>query len=607
MKAGRLAAALALFAAGGSQAKADVEKPPACVDGEWRATANGEMPPIRFESEHFAFRWAGEATNADAVRPAAEHLERAWRFFIDATRFREPHCDAVNKLKINVHLDPTFGLSGGVDDQGQPGMWISPPALTDRFGLAHEFVHALQGSTGGLRDSPYAGWMWESHANWMTTQLPEFRGNTHCSVFLVNHPHIYYGSTRDRYCNWQFWEHLKNRYGYAAVNDIWRKAPKAGEVGQAEAGPFSVLMANQGWSIDRLNDEFGQWALRNAHWDYTNPDGSDQGAIYRKSYGDYDPQGGDRYLRTTVLNPIDLAARRFAVPAAWAPQRWGYNMVRLHADAGARAVAVSFRGVVQRASAVAKLPGLADEPATIAPPASDWRWGIVAVGADGKSRYTTLQRGADGEASLPLQPGDTGLFLVVMATPSQFQKIRWDQPYYSIYRYPWMIELSGAMPAGFQPGAPSPIAGGRRHANGGGWIGPDATVDSTAYVGPYARVIAGSLRGRARLEDHAVLDGGQMQDDAAAAGLSIITGNTIIKDNARVAATLLGIGELEKGIVLSGTAQLIGDVEQRGASLSSGVHYGFIDATTAADPKRGAALTTPVAEVTAAPDYRWRP
>lgn len=600
-------AAIAFLAAGSLQAGSGIEEPPACVAGTWHATANGEMPPVRFESAHFAFRWAGEATNAEAVRPAAEHLERAWRFFIDVTGLREPHCTATNKLKINVHLDPTFGLSGGVDDLGQPGMWISPPALVDRFGLAHELVHALQGSTGSLRDSPFAGWMWESHANWMTTQLPEFRDNTHCSVFLVNHPHIYYGSTRDRYCNWQFWEHLKNRYGYAAVNDIWRNAPKAGEPDQGEAGPFSTLMANQGWSIDRLNDEFGQWALRNANWDYTNPDGSDQGAIYRKSYGNYDPQGGDRYLRTTVLDPIDLAARRFAVPAAWAPQRWGYNMVRLHADKGAREVAVTFRGIVQDAPAVRRLPGLQDEPMTIPPPASDWRWGIVAVGADGKSRYTPLERGADGQARLPLQSGDTGLFLVVMATPSQFQKIRWDQPYYSIYRYPWMVELSGAMPAGFQPGALPPIAGARRHPNGGGWIAPNATVDATAYVGPAARVAAGSLRGRARLEDHAVLDGGQMQDDAIAAGLSIITGGTIMNDKARVATTLLGIGELEKGIVLSGTAQLIGDVEQRGTPLASGVHYGFVDAATAADPKRGAALTAPVPEVTAAPDYRWRP
>ena len=98
--------------------------------------------------------------------------------------------------------------------------------LKDRFGLAHELTHSLQGGTGSFRDTPYGGWLWESHANWMTTQLPEFRGNTHCSVLSVNYPHLYYGSSRVRYCNWQFLEYLKNRFGYAVVNDIWRKVIK---------------------------------------------------------------------------------------------------------------------------------------------------------------------------------------------------------------------------------------------------------------------------------------------------------------------------------------------------------------------------------------------
>ena len=34
-------------------------------------------------------------------------------------------------------------------------------------------------------------------------------------------PHLYYGSTRDRYCNWQFFEFLKDKHCYKAVNDMW--------------------------------------------------------------------------------------------------------------------------------------------------------------------------------------------------------------------------------------------------------------------------------------------------------------------------------------------------------------------------------------------------
>ena len=33
--------------------------------------------------------------------------------------------------------------------------------------------------------------------------------------------HLYLGSTRDRYCNWQFMEYLKDKYCNSAVNAIW--------------------------------------------------------------------------------------------------------------------------------------------------------------------------------------------------------------------------------------------------------------------------------------------------------------------------------------------------------------------------------------------------
>jgi hypothetical protein len=577
-----------------------------CVGGIWKPVATNPSDPnsklpLRYETPHFAFHWAGDLVSADVARSAGEHLETVWSYFLGTLDFPEPDCASVAKRKANVFIDASYGLTGGVDDAGNIGMWIGPGGLKDRFGLAHELTHSLQGGTGSFRDTPYGGWLWESHANWMTTQLPEFRGNTHCSVLSVNYPHLYYGSTRVRYCNWQFLEYLKDRFGYAVVNDIWRKAPKRGEPGADKADPIEVLMRNQGWTLAQLNDAFGDWAMHNAHWDYTNPNGSDQGAVYRREYGGYEPQANDRLLRTTVLDPLDLKQRRFAVPASWAPQRWGYNLVKLHPDTGAASVTATFRGVVQNTPATTRLPGLADEPAAIPAPASDWRWGLIAIDAAGKSRYSPLQRGADGTATLALHPGDQGLYMVVVGTPSQFHHIQWDQPWHSIYRYPWMVQFTGAMPASVPP-----IAGGHRHAYGGGWVAAGATVDASAYVGPHARVLSGSVRGNARVEDHAVIHGGQLLDNARASALSVIRGNTVVKEDARVATTFAGLGEFEQNIVLSGSAQLIGDVEQRGASFARGVYSGFVDQAAASDPKRGANLTSAPAEVTATPNYVWQ-
>lgn len=564
-----------------------------CVTGVWAPVAtdpadtNAKLP-LRYETAHLAFHWRGDLVSADIAQAAGRTLERYWSFFLDTLDFPEPDCRSAAKRKVNVFVDASYGLSGGVDDAGNIGMWIGPGGLKDAFGLAHELTHSLQGGTGSFRDTPYGGWLWESHANWMTVQLPEFRSNTHCSVLSVNYPHLYYGSTRVRYCNWQFLEHIKNRLGYAAVNDIWRNAPERGTPDAAGADPIEVLMRNQGWSVAQLNDAFGDWALHNANWDYINPDGTDQGAVYRLAYGGNEPHL-DRPLRTTRLDPLDVRKRRFAVPVEWAPQRWGYNLVRLHPDTNAKRVAVTFRGVVQSKSATSMLPGLSDEPDTIPAPDSDWRWGLVAVGAEGTGRYTPLQRGAGGRIEIPLRPGDKALYLLVVGTPARFQHIRWEQPYYSIYRYPWMVQLDGALPEGHQQNAPPPIAGGRRHANGGGWIAPGAQVEPSAYIGPHARVISGSVRGNARIE-----------------ALSVIRGDTVVTDSARVATVFSGIGELEQGIVLSGTAQLIGDVEQRGASLARGVRYGFVDPATALDPRRGADRTTSVPEITATPQYAWR-
>lgn len=586
----------------------------ACVAGDWKKAATDPSDaanlalPLQMESAHFALHWKPGTVDAEVAKAAAAHLEYVWSYFLGTLKFPEPHCGSGEKFKVNAYVGVGYGLTGGTDQLGHMGMWIDPGALKDRFGLAHELTHALQAATGRLMDSPHTGWLFESHANWMTVQLPEFRQNTHCSVLLKQYPHLYYGSTRTRYCNWQFLEYLKDKHGFETVNAIWRTAPGNDDPARLTADPFSVLQHNMGWTQDQLNDTFGDWALHNANWDYTNPDGSDQGAVFRHNYGTYDQTTGAGILSATVLDPIDLKRRRFAVPEMWAPQRWGYNVVKLHPDAAQSRVTVTFRGVVQQASAVASLPGLADEPETIPPPASDWRWGLVAVGADGKSRYTPLQRGAKGAASIEVQSSDTGLYLVVMATPSQMQKIRWDQPYYSIYRYPWMVQFEGAMPDRWQPGAGDPVAGGHRHANGGGWVGPNASVAKSAWVGPYARVISGTVSDKVRIEDHAVvLDQAQVRDEAVISGLTVLRGDTVVRDKAQAATAMLGIGEYEKGIVLSGTARNIGDVEQRGGSAATGVFYGFVDPGTVQDAQHGAALTAPVPEVTAKPRYRWIP
>lgn len=582
--------------------------PAACLPGTWTVVSYSPAEqPVQYETAHFAFRWKdGDVKMTDAIA-AGSYMERVWDTFLGPMAFPEPYCDTANKHKANINIDPTFGLNGGPTDVRDMGMWVGPLALKDGWGLAHEFTHALQGSSLGLRQSHFTGWFWESHANWMAHQVPENNNFTHCSEAVVNFPHIYYGSTRDRYCNWLFFEHLKNKYGAAAVNGLWASALKPDQADFREEDPFSALMRHQNWSISQLNDEFGDWALHNVTWDYVDKQGYDRGPIYRKSYGSYDERDGWRSLRVTKLEPMALSQRRFAVPNAWAPQRWGYNLVRLMPDAGASKLTVKFRGVVQTAPATTSLPGFYNEPVSIPEPSSDWRWGVVAVQADGTPRYGPLMRGADADLPFDLRPDDKAVYMVVVGTPASHQKVKWDQPYYSLYRYPWMVELTGALPQGYEAGH-VPGANGHVHPNGGGWVSDAAQVDASVYVGPHARVLGGTVTGNARIEDHALVVNGTISDNAVIGALSVIDRGVKVSGNARVMTTFLGVGAFEIGTELSGTVKIYGDAEVRGGpKLTKGVYSGIVTQNSEKDPAQGSRLTAQVPEVTSNAPYVWRP
>ena len=549
--------------------------PAACVTGSWMDPGSTTNDPAQCFSTHFVVHsLAGTITPAQC-QAALNQLENViWpAFFGPPLFFPEPYCNAAIKWKASVHVRNEFALTGGGWGNGFMGMWIGPGATADHWGLAHEFTHALQSTTTGLncRSGPNTcGWIHESHANFMPHQLPEFAGNVHCSEMLANMPHLYLGSTRDRYCNWQFMEFLKDKACYSAVNRIWTNSPASND-------PFDNIRASQGWSVGQLNDFFADWALHNVTWDY-----AVSSAAFRNTYGPVtDRSRPERRLRLTQLEPQNAqwaANRRFQSPYFWAPQRWGYNVVRLFPDAGAASVAVTFRGVVQGGAS------------------SDWRWGLVATNSSITApRYSPLQRGAGAQLDFCVNAGES-LFLVVMGTPSVQQHIVWDQAYPSIPRYPWLVELRNAWPEGFQNGQVAACpAGTQRHPNGGGCA--TTATPASVFVAPSAKVLGGSVTGSARIEDQATVVSGTVSGGRVGA-LSIVR-NFGVSGSAVAQSTFYPLGFFEPNQALSGSGRLYGDVEYRGAGLnrSSGSCSGFVDAATC--------IPGTINDVTAAPPYAW--
>ena len=584
------------------------------------------------ESAHFVARWNDNdgVTLSDAnLQQGLATLESIREFYLGKVGFAAPYGNQAVKYKVSVNLSNKGWASGSGTGKNDPAMWLHFNAFKDNHALAHEFAHSLQFSTMGLRDSPYVGWSWESHAEWMTHQM--YLEQVGCSDQLVNAPHLYYGSTRDRYGNWQFWEYIKDTFGYAAINDIWSKATKLGSPETALEDPLVVLTRNQGWKMSDLNDQFGLWAMHNVTWDYKN------GGVLRKSYGSYDDCSGIRRNRVSILEVIDAKTGRYAIPDYRAPQRFGYNLVRIDPDETnkSRSIAINFRGLVQKDPGVAKFDQkFENEPSSVPPPSSDWRWGLVAVDDKGQPRYSALQRGASAQLAFPLRSNEKELWLVVVGTPAEYQRITWDQMYYTIYRFPWIVEIRGGHPRGSLPVplAKTPGRKGKAHPNGGGWVDATAHAQTSAYIGPDAMVLDhAQVSGKAKIVDQAVVSGNaKVGDNATVRGHALVTGNGIIGGNARIEeeacvyggtvnedarlgaltlvedeqtrihgkADIAAVMNSIRGADLSGTARLIGDIELNTKSISKGVFYGMVTSEMIDNPRWGTDRTGPATEVT---------
>ena len=597
-----------------------------------------------------------------------QSLEKVYSFYIDSLGWMLPFPKSPDKkLKSNIYVfdnSVMAALYGGQDyvkdlnGEYGPGMWIGVGSLKDYWGTSHEFAHGLQGVAGWMGNNSHAGWFAESHANWMAHQYNP--NDAHCAEYLINYPFLYYGSTRDRYCNWQFLEHLKEEFGGGykgahEVNRIWMESIRDGEDGRMEQTPFTAMMMVYGWSLDSLNQQFGKLAMKNATFEYAPA----KKALYKKSWGNYefstrrDASRGDNYRRhprVTMLNKMvcadgETCADRFISPSYWAPQRWGYNIVRIYPEKAGK-VTVKFRGIVQDKPTVNGYACFGDNtdyykgknykwcnyaPDKLPNPASGWTVGLVAEGADGTPRYSEMKHGKGFNLDIETKDGDKALWLVVTATPTEMQTILWDQFYYSIYRYPYMIEVENGVPEGYNRDfwKPSNTNGYTAHSNGGGLVSSKAKVAATAYVGPNAVVNGGTVSGNARIEDFAVVNGGTISGNAVVRGRALVSAGTIsddavleedawlvsgtisgkakvgaisiivnstVTDNAQVYGVMWAVN----GKKLSGTAQLRGDLENNFTKeLTKGVFYGMVDDGMLNNANYGANLTTPPTDATA--------
>lgn len=445
-------------------------------------------------------------------------LEYYLALYVDTFGFiTNKHTGNMGTYKFPIVITDTWttaypgGYANGGSTDGVIGsMWVHPSATKGSgFVIAHEFAHMCQAmipiqySGKGIKDpndNSYAlGMFWESHANFMAFTATGDIARAYPQRFL-NTTMLHFSSTAHYYENNFFLQYLLDDYGMETINKIWRNANQ----GQH---PLMSLRANEGWTQDRLNDEFGKYAQRNVTWDYSIHDNMMK---VIKGLNEAEACRQYTYVDTAMLNP-----GWYVVPKYMAPADYGYNIIPLYREPGATQIGLQFQGY----------------PNTSAGGAG-WRYSFVAVDADGKPRYSPIRSSAYGNTTFDLTENDQELYLVVTGAPTTHHNYIWTPGWPRIYRYPYRFALTGAKPAGQAPGYNSQkdVYPGKPHPNGGGWVANTANVASTAYVGPYAQVLNyATVSGNARIDGHAIVKG-----SATVSGNAVVRGNAIVGSSAKV-------------------------------------------------------------------------
>jgi len=513
------------------------------------------------QSDNFIIFW-GNLVGTDPLHPAngstaiafdpvniLNLLENNLTLYVDSFKFIPNKNEGnMGRYKFQVVITDTWNNSGYANGYANGGstdgvigaMWVHPSATGGSgFVLSHEFAHMCQAMIPiqypgkGILDpsdkSYNLGMFWESHANFMgfTASGDVERANPQR---FVNTAMMNFSSTSHYYENNYFLQYLYDKYGMETINKIWQNATQG-------MHPLQSFKANKAFSQSQLNDEFGSYAMHNVTWDYSIKDKISR-VLKNQGY----PVVCREY---TYLDKSNIDTAVYVVPRYMAPADYGYNIIPLYPDAGATKITVNFAGYANANSGGA-----------------GWRYGFVAVDKLGVPRYSDLSSSTTGDAVFDITAEDVSLYLVVTGAPAQHHNYVWTPGWPKVYRYPYSLKMTGAVPAGYKAGYNSQKADyplGKNHTNGGGWVASTATVASTVYVGPNAQVLGtANVSGKARIEDYAIIT-----DKAVISGNAIIRGNSMVGSTSKVRENAI----VEKSARVFYTSDIYGNALITGSAI----------------------------------------
>lgn len=553
---------------------------------EWQNPANEyyqRMSTSRmYESKNFVVFWGDlvgttPETYSDPnlrfnPQSVADTLETSFSRYIDDLHFiNNDSSTNFGKYKTIVVMYGTFsgndartnGFAVGSSYSNTIGaMFVHPTAVKDGGTVSHEFTHCLQ-QMMHIQENPgyghaFAGYDWagpffETHANYMRAQV--YQKWTQIDGTLtrwIQTRNYMWSSARHNYTCYNLLFYVQEKDGFDITRRLWAESKN-------EEHPLETLKRLKGFTQDQLNDYLWGYAAKDVAFDYpiqwndqVNPN-SNFGIAIRGTY-QLIKNSLPRYTsrQYTLLDTVPNSTDRYYVNENWAPQDYGINIIPLYPTCTAtdQPVSVKFKGHTE-----------------VNPDYAGWRYGFVTTKADGTvSRYSPMYSASDGEASFNLNTAtEANIYFVVYSAPKIHHNYYIDEGYPKHRRYPYELKIANAVPEGYQ--APSEFrkwrkTNGSLHPNGGGWVSSNANVASTAYVGPYAMVLGGTVSGNARIEDYATVEGGN------------VNGNAILRDNACVYNATISDNAIVEGNAWMEGGSATGSANLKGNAMGWAADYG---------------------------------
>ncbi|MEI3798428.1 MULTISPECIES: DUF6055 domain-containing protein [unclassified Chitinophaga] len=526
-----------------------------------------------YQSANFVVFWGSvvgtnPATYSDpnlAFNPQAvcDTLEKIYiKFITDIGFCSDAATKNLGKYKLIIVMNDTWGTGGpsgwafgGTYGNTIGAMWVHPNATRDGGVTSHELTHSLQGMIAiqenancGFNDYEPAGFFWETHANFMRTQMyPRFASDDLPRWMATSMFH--FSSTRHHYDAFKMLWYMQQTDGITMVNRLWKESIRTSST--AGEHPLMTYRRLKSWTQSQLNNFMYDYVKREVACDYTV---NNFGAIYKAERDRLKVQEPHYIWRLyTNLQQISATTGRYKIDNASAPQDYGYNIIPLYTTCSARNVTVKFKGHTEVNTT------------------AGWRYGFVATLANGNiSRYGATATANEGEISFTMNSNETQLYLVVMGAPTTHTTYVWEPGWPKIKRYPYELRIANAVPEGYQSTYRAAYkTNGHTHTNGGGWVANSATVASTAYVGPKAIVLGNSV-----ITGTAQITGNAWVENATVGNTVTISGNASVYGGSYTGSAVITENAVLTNCTVSGSANVKGDALEWGVTFGNGVVVG---------------------------------